>query len=499
MDKKIAVIGRDHDAWLTALFLQLGLGRAEAGYSVTLVELPSELKEQDVVICESSMRAFWGILGVGDKTLLGECGGLPSLGQRFTGWKKNSEFIHAYDSAGVSINGVDFFQYYVKAVKSGLKAKLEDFSLGAIAAKKAKMLSLSDEASAFSCASYGYNLPALEYVKFIAKATIQSGVTHIPAEIESVERSDDRITSVLLTSGIEVKADLYIDASGFNGEIINELTDDKAINWRKYFPFSRQVVANTKKLSPLPSFSQHTAFSSGFISIYPLHQKSVVSVSIDPLKTDPRKVPELVETSAGLSIDNLLVRDRDVGARKTSWVGNCVAVGEAIASLDLIDSVQPYILSTSLSYLLTLLPNSDNCVEEAEIYSEKMFAHVKNLRDFQWVRYLLSDWEEESWKNIRKLDVPQSLKEKMRLFLARGEVLPRENELHDSDSWKSVLVGMGCMPEEYNPLVDTIGEQELISKFQQMMNFLSAESDSMPDMQTHIRMSSPAPSFGAMF
>ena len=160
--RKVVIVGRDAAAWITALALQRSFGRKDPAIQVHLVEMTSALRPQDSDLTLPAQQALHRLLGLDENRLLRAARGLFSLGQRFSYWLGgDSAYLHAYDTHGISLSHVAFYQYWLKARAQGMGVALEDFSLGAAAAKQGCYVAFNESTRAFSKAAYGYNLSAL--------------------------------------------------------------------------------------------------------------------------------------------------------------------------------------------------------------------------------------------------------------------------------------------------------------------------------------------------
>jgi tryptophan halogenase len=58
--------------------------------------------------------------------------------------------------------------------------------------------------------------------------------------------------------------------------------------------------------------------------------------------------------------------------------------------------------------------------------------------------------------------VPDSLEHKLELFREHGRVFRYNEELFELPSWVAVMLGQQIVPKSYDPLVDTLPDNELI-------------------------------------
>jgi tryptophan halogenase len=489
--RRVAIVGRDAAAWLSALALQLHLGRGADGIEVELVELPSALRPQDVYVTLPSQQALHTLLGLDENRLLRACSGLPALGQRFSNWSGSGPaFLHAYDSYGISLNHIDFLQYWLKARAHGLEVPLEEFSLGAVAAKQARFLVFNKAAEAFSKATYGYHLGAIPYLAAIGRGALRAGLHHSVGEVRSVEHAQGRISSIALEDGRRITADLFVDASGPEGSLIRHLESARRESWKPWLPCDRLLVASAGVLSPVPAFSQISAFREGWLGIFPLMDKTALIAAYASDLIGDDEILHRIAALSGIRIEGDAVASGVAsGARPAAWIGNCIAIGDTAMQLDPLDAVTLHTLHAGLSYLISLFPVDRGEMPEAALYNARMASHAAGIRDFQIAHFKLNRrFGEPLWDAVREREVPETLTRKLRLFESRGIVAMDEDETFQEENWTAIFIGHQLIPRSWDPLVDKVPEQEQIANFQRILKFIAGEVQSMPSLQAHVEL-----------
>ncbi len=495
--RKLVIVGRDAAAWLSALALQTSFAKADDGVDIELIELPSALGPQDAFVTLPPQHAFHDLLNLDENRLLRACAGLYVLGQRFSNFSgAAAPFLHAYDTHGVSLNHVDFLQFWLKARAAGLQVPLEDFSLGAAAAKQGRFVIFNDATRSFSNAAYGYHLDAIPYLRAIGKTALQAGLRHTVAEVAAVDHDGDRIRSLRLDDDTVVEADLFVDASGPEARLMRHLEKDNWESWADWLPCDRTLVASAPALNPAPAFAQISAFSGGWLGIHPLMDRTALIAAWSSRHIQNSDLPDIVAALSGLKLDgDVVISSSAPGARRAPWIGNCIAVGDTGTFLEPLDGVQLHMLHTGLSHLVSLFPVDRDDMKEARVYNAKMAAHAVGLRDFQIAHYALNRrFDDPFWNEARAQEVPDTLATKLDLFRRRGIVAMREHETFHEENWTSILIGHGLIPATWDPLADNVPEQEQIANFQRMLKFIADEVESMPSLQAHIELNAPATS-----
>jgi len=495
---RVVVVGRDAAGWLSAFALQRAFGRT--GLAVQMIELPSQLSAVDVYAALPALTNLHRLLGLDENEVVSACSGVYVQGQRFSGWSKaKPAFMHAYDTQGVVINHVDFIQYWVKARAEGLAVDLEDFCLGAAAAKQNRYVLSKDTTEAFSNAAHGMHLNARTYARLLKQCALKTGVVSTAGQIASVNRSGANIQSVVLSDGQIVEGDLFIDASGVEAVLIGAMPEAPFESWRHWFGADRIMVASGKRLSPLPAFSQISAYSNGWIGLYPLQNRTAMKCVYDSSGQSDEKAAEAIGLTTGMRIESeVVVAPLESGARARAWVGNCIAVGEAAVVLEPLDAAYLHVIQLGLSRLIAFFPVEADALIEADAYNADIAAHIRNIRDFQIAHYKLNQrFGDRVWDRARDMNIPESLVYKLNLFAHRGRVALYDHESFEIENWNAILIGHGLMPRTYDPLADALPREEQIGKFKGMLHFIAEEVRTMPSLDAHLEIHAPYRGAGA--
>jgi tryptophan halogenase len=481
--ENVVVVGRDAPAWIAAAAIQHMLGRT--GVSVRVIELPSLLQSPDVYSAVPPIQGLHGQLAIDEQLVLRACNAVPMVGQRFSNWSgPGAPFIHGYDDQPPSGSDLDFAQYWIKGRQEGLRSAFENFSLGAVAAKAGRVPTLAANPELPLTASYGFHLDARRYAALIKQVALRRGVTAKAANVAGVDVDGERIGAVLLGDGERVEADLFIDASGSEAALIGRLPGTLFESWREWLPADRLIAASGKRLQPTPAFSQISAFRDGWVGLYPLQDRVAVIAVYDSRLRSDREMVDSLPVIARLPITGeAVVSGLRQGIRQRTWVGNCVAVGESAFSLEPLDGVQLHIAHSCVSHLMAFFPVESGAFPESVAYDRGVRSIAENMRDFQVAHYKLNRrFDDIFWDRCRDAACPATLQSRLDLFAARGHVALFHNEAFDGQSWASLFLGHGLMPESYDPRIDLLPEEEHIARVQQRLQDILALVGSMPSV-----------------
>lgn len=493
----VAVVGRDAALWLSALALDRAFRRA--GVVVTAVELPSRLAEADVYVGLPQLDGLHVLLGLETDEAVGVCSGTFSFGQRLSNWNPGRPaFVHAYDTCGVALDRVDFVQYWTKARAEGLNVALEDFSVGAAAAKQGRFVQQTEESQKISSAAAGVHLDAPAYVRRLKRLAAARRLPVEQVETVRVETEGERVVALRLPNGRTLAADLWVDATGPDALLHGRLAGSEFQSWTDRFPCDRKLVVSGARLRPTPAFAEIGAFRAGWTALHPLQDRTAGVAWYDSSQASDAAAAEALALAGLRPEGEGSVTPVTTGARPRPWIGNCVAVGEAAARVEPLDGVELHLVHQAVSNLVAFFPLSADGGPEAVAYNRLIGDHLEHVRDFQFAHYLLNGRRDEPfWDRARSAAPGARLAERLRAFEARGVMPTYDHETFDEASWIGSFVGHGRRPRDYDPLVDRMPVEDQIRAFQRLLAVIAEAVRESPSLDAHLEFHAPAPGSAA--
>ena len=485
--RTVAIIGRDAALWLAAAAIQRSLGAA--GVRVQAVELPTWLNPVDCYSTLPSLASMHRLLGVDEGKMVEAASGVPVAAQRFSNWAKGAPpYLVAYDDDQSASGDLPFGQYWLKGHKEGLRAGIEDFSLGCACARLGRVPLADTAAAAELSASYGYNLDASIYTEALKQLATKRGVDAMRGRIADVKLDGDRISSIEVEGGATVEADLFVDASGAERVLMMRMPGARFDSWRDRFLCDRVVTASAAQFKSLPAFTQVSAFRGGWIGVSPLRERTAVTAVYSSNSIgDQAMIGELAVLARLPVSGDAVVSELKPGMLERSWIGNCVAIGDAAAAIEPLDAIGLHLVQGCISHLVTLFPATAEQMPEARAYNETIRAFASNIADFTQAHYLLNRrFDEPFWDQSRESPASPALRDKIDLFSARGEISVRDNETFSEQNWTLLLLGGGIEPEGYDPRIDLLPDQPLIEKVQQRLRAVADLAKSMPSVDQFV-------------
>jgi len=465
--RKIVVVGRDAELWLTALPLARAL--KAAGTEIQVIELPSQLSAHDCYSAAPSLSGLHALLGLDRRDVLRTCSGVPVVGQRFSGWSR-MPFFCGYDAVKPAISDVDLLQYWTRAQIEGFGFPYERLSTAATAAAMGRVPVEDQDGRDFGAVHSGFHLLAKPYAGAMATLANAWGLSVKRSDSVQVNREGDRITSILIEGGYEVTADLFVDASGPDAVLSSRQPGGRWSSWSKWLPMDRLVISSAPPLNVSPPFADMRAVDGGWVGIFPLTgRSSIVGAFASELCDENAFVVQLTDALGTSQIARPIVRQFAAGMRRP-WIGNCVAVGASAVSLPPLDLMQLHLTHVGVTNLIAWLPGDVSDQESVIGYNDVVGRYAENVRDFQAAHHLLNDrMGLPFWDAVRQAAPAANLQRRIALFEARGIVPVFDEETFDAGMWAALFTGHGLVPRSFDPRVQRFSHAEVATKIGRLL------------------------------
>ncbi len=382
-----------------------------------------------------------------------------NLGQEFTGWS-GSDFIQNATPYGPPINGIDYFQFALKA--SGLPA-LEAGNMAAQAARSGRFSPHPDT-------EYGYFIEPELYANLLIERAETFGAKIIKSPMATAHHEDGRLSHLTLRDGSMIFGDFFIDASGMK----TNLADDRDYQpWSQHLPGDHYTV-QTREPSHAPALlSRNTAHDNGWSLAWET-QKQGTKLRIFSSQYDDMP-------------DGRLVRFMS-GRRTRAWHKNVLSLGLAQASFAPLTGHNIYLIYQDLQRFLSLLPPEFSSPHEALEYNKKTSEVYDYYRDFQCAHYALARPEK-----IPAMDIPTTLKRRLNTFMACGYFAAYDGDIIDKILWQNTLLGLDHWPQRVSAMAGRVNPDSAREHWQQHSAAIAKTVSTMPShadfIAAHIKAS----------
>ena len=285
--------------------------------------------------------------------------------------------------------------------------------------------------------NYGHALHVDAHLvgKYFKKVCMRnnSNTNHIDSEVIQVNLNLENgfIKNVVLSNGETIEGDFFIDCSGFNKVLMNQLST-KWISYQKNLPLNTGLpfsLTYKEGEMPLP-YTNAWAQKNGWMWQIPLMDRQGCGYVFCDAFTTPDKAQEEIETILGREIDPVKVIKFDAGRQESAWVKNCLAIGLASAFLEPLEatSIHATIVQAHNFVFEYLKPTLYDTINEGSrrIYNQRTRAMYDDVKDFLVMHYMGGRNDSEFWKmigtGVTKTDYVEDL-----LHMAKSKV-PSNND-----------------------------------------------------------------------
>ena len=465
--KHIVILGGGAAGWLTAGILAAQQPSARH-LRITLVESP------DVKILGvgegtwPTMRDTLRKMGVSELALIRECDVSFKQGTQFQSWIDGSKHDRYYHPFSLP-NG--FFEQLPARFWPTLSGRVrfaEAVSTQPVLCQHNRAPKQPQTPEFAAVANYGYHLDAVKFADFLRRHCVERlGVQHRIAHITDVRGDEQGFITALRAGEEEISGDLFVDCSGFQGQLIDQhyhipfhdlrgvLFNDCAMVWQQ---------PHDSEDSPLASATISTAQANGWIwDIALTTRRGLGLVYANDFQSDDEAEATLrayiKSNFANAKADTITprkIRFRP-GHRQSFWHKNCVAIGTSAGFIEPLEASALVLIELSANQLSQQLPRTrEQMAIIAKRFNETFLYRWQRITEFLKLHYLLSRRRDsEYWHAHQQPDsIPESLQENLLLWQhlppSRFE-LPHSEEIFPAASYQYILYGMG-LPEGRTPV-----------------------------------------------
>ncbi|MGB3165487.1 MAG: tryptophan halogenase family protein [Alteraurantiacibacter sp.] len=459
--REVVIAGGGTAGWMAAAALANWFGRE---LSITLVESEAI---GTVGVGEATIpqiHVFNRVLGFDEDEFARATAATYKLGIEFSGWKaRNESYFHGFGTIGNQIGKLPFHQYWLRHHAEGGTRSIDDFAPNSLAAHVGKFGKAGRD-GVKATPAHAYHFDAGLYAAFLRRYAEARGVRRVEGRIGAVRQdgASGNVSALCLDGGREIAGELFIDCTGFRALLIGETMGSGYSDWSHWLPCNRALAVPTRRDAPPEPFTRSTARAGGWQWHIPLQHRSGNGMvfAADHWSEDEARETLLANLPGEPLAEPRLLRFT-TGKRERGWVGNCVALGLAGGFLEPLESTSIHMIQSAIARLVDCWPDSRFAPATIAEYNAQTDFEYESIRDFIVLHYTLNERPEPLWQRVRKMELPDSLAQKIALFCATGMVHRHNLELFDIPSWVQVMLGQGLEPVSYHPMARAVSGAEL--------------------------------------
>ena len=401
--RDVLIVGGGTAGWLAAAYLakRLGADRPD-GVSVTLIE------SSDIGIIGVGEGTFPTIkkllltLGADEAEFMRACSGTFKQGARFVDWEhapaggRHDYYYHPFNLAEATESGIDLLPYWLMGVGGDTKlstaVNLQDRVCDA--GRGPKRL---DERDYFGAMNYAYHFDAGKLATWLAQVGASLGVRRLIGTVEGVNLDESgAIASVTTREHGVLTAGLYVDCTGFRGELIGKALGSPFKDVDNCLFVDRALamqVPYDRPDHPIATHTISTAHEAGWTWDIGLDNRRGVGYVYSSRHTDDARAEEVLRGYIGAGAQGLSARQLKfrLGYRERPWVKNCVAIGLSGGFLEPLESTGITMIDTAVEMLAETFPRDAEAMDAAaRAFNRALTTRFELAVDFLKLHYGLT-------------------------------------------------------------------------------------------------------------
>ena len=458
--RSILIVGGGTAGWLSAAWLAKALGTREGlGVQITLLESP---EIGTIGVGEGSfptIRHTLRTIGIDEAEFVRQCDATFKQGIRFDNWQGvpggavHNAYFHPFEPPFLNHKEVDLLPYWLLLDRKVRRPFAETVTFQKRIADAHLSPKRQLQGNYSGQLNYAYHFDAGRLATMLANHARGLGVRHLTGRLTHAALDDGGgVDHIMTDSQGQLRADLYIDCTGFRAELIGKAMGVPFRPLRDTLFTDRAVVMQVPydtSDAAIPSYTISTAQEAGWTWDIGLSERRGVGYVYSSSHSADDRAVEVLRTYIGKAADGREPRciRFDAGYRTRQWVKNCIAVGLSGGFLEPLESTGLMLIETALQKIVELVPRSGPVDASARQFNDLITARYKTIVGFLKLHYCLSRRSEPFWTDNR---VPNSIPERLRILLEVWQHRPPsrfdfvlDHEAFAHFSYQYILYGMG--------------------------------------------------------
>jgi tryptophan halogenase len=478
----IVIAGGGTAGWVAAATFARFLGNRA---SITLVE-SDEIGT--VGVGEATIPQIHNLivgLGLDQADFMRRTNASFKLGIEFTDWTGAGErYIHSFGTTGRGVGLIPFRQLWLRGRALGAAGELGDYSYNVVAARLGRMATNAGT-NTIPDLAYAYHFDASLFAAMLRDYAEERGVRRVEGMIADVERDGESgdLTALLLNGERRVAGTFFIDCTGFRSVLLGKTLGVPYVDWSQWLPCDSALAVPCESSEDFRPYTQAMSRRAGWQWRIPLqHRTGNGHVYCSRFMSDDEAASILLANLDGKPLADPRPIRFTSGRRETFWSHNCVALGLAAGFMEPLESTSIHLVQSSIGRLLNVLPGDLATTDQArETFNRLTRTEWARVRDFIVLHYFANARDGDPfWDECRRMEIPDTLAEKIALFREAGLFMREEDELFLDDSWSQVMMGQGIVPQSWSPLADNVPGEDIAPFLESLANSYRVKAGTLP-------------------
>lgn len=410
--RRVLIVGGGSAGWMTAAYLNGALNSRGQNPTVeiTLLESPDIPRISVGEATVPSIGHLLSVIGINEMDFMKAANATFKQSIRYQNWLHNDQSYYHHP----------FSRYRVKPIDRTGRAWLnsdrsipfmETVSAQPVICDMARAPVMLGRWDMGAPLTYAFHMNAQKFADYLREFSKARGVTHISANMTSVSLTDTGfIDTVATDTGETLKADLYVDCTGFRAKLIGEALGVGYEDYSNWLFCDQALVARIPYTDYYPGFvrpyTTATALNAGWTWDIPMQDQRSVGYVHSSRYTDAdsaEKELRAYEGGHGETLDPRLIKFH-VGQRNKAWEKNCIAIGLSGGFIEPLESTGLYLSDLGAVMLAEHFPYSDDSMEAMSFRFNRIVSNrYFEILDFINMHYCLTRrTDTEFWRDVQK-------------------------------------------------------------------------------------------------
>lgn len=454
--KKILIVGGGTAGWMAASLLACKLKNTE----VCLVES----KDIGIIgVGEGStphLKLFFDALDITDSEWMPRCNATYKNGITFDKWSAITGFesyFHPFAAQTDDIFTVPLFYKNIQARMQGynVNAHPDNYFLESYLSKN-NLGPLPAESFPFGVA-YGYHFDSALLGQFLAEKAENLGVKRIFGHVDDVLVKDDgNLSAVKLKDGSLLKADFFIDSSGFNSLLMQKTLKVNFTSFKDNLFNDSAVVMPSKISQIMPVETKATALSNGWAWQIPLRNRFGNGYVYSSDYINPDQAEAELRQHLGLLDSDVEARHlkMKVGRVEKHWHKNCLAVGLSQGFIEPLEATALGLVFNTISQFIQCFQEGKGTNKFEEAFNQDINSKFDGIRDYIVCHYKMNQrTDSDYWRdNAANNNISENLSRILTLWNHSQDFTGDMHKYnlagsYHPKSWACLLAGYGVFPK----------------------------------------------------
>lgn len=458
LKRKIVILGGGTAGWMAANLMAARW--QDRDFDITLIEAP------DIGIIgvgEGStpqLKGFMDSIGCEESDWMPACKATYKAGISFVGWSSRpgyESYFHPFPAQPDDYTAPAFFyNSFVKRQGVDVEGHPDHFFLATYLARQ-KLAPIAPENFPFEI-NYGYHFDSGLLGQYLSRIATARGVTHLRARVTDAKVGENGDIEALLTDdGQLIKADIFVDSSGFRALLIQQALQVPFHAFEKNLFNDAAVVMPTPSKQDVECQTISTALKNGWAWRIPLTHRigngyvySSSYCSADEAETELREHLGMLDSD--VEARHLKMR---VGRVEKHWAKNCLAIGLSQGFIEPLEATALHLVQETVVGFIENYEEGGFSDKYQQRFNDSVNTRFENVRNYIVCHYRVNSRSDtEYWiENGRNEHLSQSLRGVLETWISKknlSDELDRQkiDNFYPSISWHCLLAGYGLYPTD---------------------------------------------------